>query len=104
LASSLSPLREMGFYHTPLEKGGFIFPPLEKGGEGGLQKANKDRGDMKLPMIYKISPDPSLLKRGTKLVSGIFIIPLLKAGAYFPPPKGRWGKIRVFRRDSPEPP
>ena len=29
-------------------------------------------------LIYKISPDPSLLKRGTKLVPDIFIIPLWK--------------------------
>jgi hypothetical protein len=39
---------------------------LEKGGEGGLEKANKDKRDMELLIIYKISPDPSLLKRGTK--------------------------------------
>jgi hypothetical protein len=27
-------------------KGGFIFPQLEKGGEGGLEKANKERRDV----------------------------------------------------------
>jgi hypothetical protein len=58
---------------------------LEKGGEGGLEKANKDRRDMELFIINKISPDPSLLKRGTRLVPDIFIIPLWKRGAYFPP-------------------
>jgi hypothetical protein len=68
---------------------------LEKGGEGGLEKANKDRRDMELLIIYKISPDPSLLKRGTKLVPDIFIIllwkrevlssPRWKRGAYSPP-------------------
>jgi len=50
---------------------------------------------MELLIIYKISPDPSLLKRGTKLVPDIFIIPLWKReilssprwkrGACFPP-------------------
>jgi len=35
----------------------FTIPPLKKGGEGGFEKANKD---------YKISPDPSLPKRGIK--------------------------------------
>jgi hypothetical protein len=49
----------------PFEKGCSIIPPLEKGGEGGLEKANKDRRDMELLVIYKIFPDPSLLKRGT---------------------------------------
>ena len=44
----------------------FIIPPLEKRGEGGLEKANKDRRDIDWLIIYKISPDPSLLKRGTK--------------------------------------
>ena len=38
-----------------------------------------------MPMIYKISPDPSLQKRGTQLVPDMFIIPLWKRGAYFPP-------------------
>jgi hypothetical protein len=67
---------------------------LEKGGEGGLEKANKERRDMELPIICKISPDPSLQKRGTRLVPDIFIIPLWKRevlssprwkrGAYFP--------------------
>jgi hypothetical protein len=70
---------------SPSGKGSFIIPPLEKGGEGGLQKANKDRRDIELlSIIYKISPPPSLLKRETKLVPDIFIIPLLKRGAYFP--------------------
>src|SRR4030042_3700550 len=32
-------------------------------------------------LIYKISPDPSLLKRGTKLVLDIFVIPLWKMGS-----------------------
>ena len=67
-----------GFYHPPFGKGGSIIPPLEKGGEGGLEKANKDRRDMELLIIYKISPYPSLLKRGTQLVPDIFIIPLWK--------------------------
>jgi len=62
-----------------------IIPPLEKGGEGGLEKTNKERRDRELPTIYKISPDPSLLKRGTQLVPDIFIIPLWKRGTYFPP-------------------
>jgi hypothetical protein len=44
LASSLSPFG----------KEDSIIPPLEKGGEGGFERA------------YKISPDPSLLKRGKK--------------------------------------
>ena len=89
------PLRKMGFYHHPLGKRGFIFPPLEKGGEGGFEKANKDRRDMELFIIYKISPYPSLLKRGAKLVPDIFIIPLWnrkvlssprwKRGFYHPP-------------------
>jgi hypothetical protein len=67
---------------------------LEKGGEGGLEEANKERRDMELPIIYKISPDPSLQKRGTRLVPDIFIIPFWKRevlssprwkrGAYFP--------------------
>jgi hypothetical protein len=48
------PLLKREFYHPPFGKGRFYRPPLEKGGEGGLEKA------------YKISPDPSLLKRGTK--------------------------------------
>jgi hypothetical protein len=39
---------------------------LEKGGEGGLEKADKERRDIELLIISKISPDPSLLKRGTK--------------------------------------
>ena len=44
--------------------------------------------------VVKISPDPSLLKRGTRLVPDIFIVPLWKRevlssprwkrGAYFP--------------------
>jgi hypothetical protein len=58
---------------------------LEKGGEGGLEKANKDRRDMELPIIYKISPDPSLLKRETQWVPDIFIKPLGKGGLIFPP-------------------
>jgi len=62
--------------------GVFIIPPLEKGGEGGFEKANKDRRDMELLIIYKISPDPSLLKRGTQLVSDIFI--------------GKWGRSYFF--------
>jgi hypothetical protein len=40
------------------------YPTLEKGGEGGFEKANKDRRDIELPILYEISPDPSLLKRG----------------------------------------
>ena len=42
------PLENGGFILSPLKDGGIIFPPLEKGGEGGLQKANKDRRDMEL--------------------------------------------------------
>ena len=63
----------------------FIIPPWKRGARGDLEKANKDRRDMELLIIYKISPDPSLLKRGTQLVPDIFIIPLWKRGAYFPP-------------------
>jgi len=51
------------------KRGVSIIPPLEKGGAGGLEKANKERRDMQLFIIYKISLDPSWLKRGTKLVS-----------------------------------
>jgi hypothetical protein len=36
---------------------------LEKGGVGGLIKANNKRRDIEWLIIYKISPDPSLLKR-----------------------------------------
>jgi hypothetical protein len=43
-----------------------------------LEKANKDIRDMELFIINKISPDPSLPKRGTRLVPDIFIIPLWK--------------------------
>jgi hypothetical protein len=42
----------------------FIIPPLEKGGEGGLEKANKERRDMELLIVYKISPDPLFAKEG----------------------------------------
>jgi hypothetical protein len=73
----------------------FIIPPLKKGGEGGLEKAIKDRRDIELPIIHKISPDPSLLKRGSRLGHDIFIIPLWRReilssprwrrSAYFPP-------------------
>jgi hypothetical protein len=58
---------------------------LEKGGEGGFEKANKERRDMELLIVYKISPDPSLLKRATELASDIFIIPLGKRRFYLPP-------------------
>jgi hypothetical protein len=61
-----------------------IIPHFGKGGEGGFEKANKERRDIELLVIYKISPDPSLLTRGTKLVPDIFILPLWKRGAYFP--------------------
>jgi hypothetical protein len=37
-----------------------------------LEKANKDSRDMELLLIYKISPDPSLLKRGTKMEEEYF--------------------------------
>jgi len=50
-------------------EGGSINPLLEKGDEGGLEKPNIERRDMELLTIYKISPDPSLPKRGKKLVS-----------------------------------
>jgi hypothetical protein len=63
-----------------------IFPPLEKGGEGGLQKANKDRRDMELLIICKISPYPSLLKRGAKLVPDTFIISLRNRASFIFPP------------------
>jgi hypothetical protein len=56
---------ERGIFHPPSENERFVFPPLEKGGEGGFKKANKDRRDVEL-INYKISPDPSLPKRGTK--------------------------------------
>jgi hypothetical protein len=76
---------------TPFGKEGSIIPPLEKGGEGGFEKAIKDRRDMELFIINKISPDPSLLKRGTQLVPDICIIPLWKREILSPPPleKGR---------------
>jgi hypothetical protein len=58
---------------SPFGKGRFYLPPLlGKGGEGGLEKANKDSRDMELLIIYKISPDPSLLKRGTKMEEEYF--------------------------------
>jgi len=38
-----------------------ISPTLEKGGEGGFYNKNKE-----LFIIRKISPNPSLLKRGLK--------------------------------------
>jgi hypothetical protein len=68
LASSFSPFGKMDS----------IIPPFGKGGEGGLEKANKERRDMELSIIYRISPDPSLLKRATQLTPDIFIIPLWK--------------------------
>jgi len=69
--------RALGIFIIPLWKREVLSsPPLEKGGEGGLEKANKDRRDMELLIIYEISPDPSLLKRGTQLVPDIFINPL----------------------------
>ena len=34
----------------------FIIPPLEKGGEGGLEKANKDRRDMELLIKSPLTP------------------------------------------------
>jgi hypothetical protein len=37
---------------------------LEKGGEGGFEKADRDIEDTELFILYEISPDPSLLKRG----------------------------------------
>jgi hypothetical protein len=37
-------------------------PPLAKGDEGGFS----DREDMEIFMIDKISPNPSLLKRGIR--------------------------------------
>jgi len=68
---------------------------LEKGGEGGLEKANKDRRDMELLIIYKISPDPSLLKRGINwcLTSSLspfgkgrfYLRPFGKGALIFPP-------------------
>jgi hypothetical protein len=64
LASSLSLFR----------KGSSIIPPWEKGGEGGFELVNKDRGDMELPIIYEIFPDPSLPKRGTKNKRAIFSV------------------------------
>jgi hypothetical protein len=38
-----------------------------------------------LRIIYKISPDPSLLKRGTQLGPDIFITPPGKGAPIFPP-------------------
>jgi hypothetical protein len=43
-----------------------IVPPLEKGGEGGFELVNKDRREVGLLIIWEISPDPSLPKRGIK--------------------------------------
>ena len=52
---------------------------------------NRERRDMELIIIYKISPDPSLLKRGTNdpslLKRGINDPSLLKRGA-----KQEWGR------------
>jgi hypothetical protein len=62
-----------------------LSPLWKRGARGDFKKGSKDRGDMKLPMIYKISPDPSLLKRGIQLAPDIFIVPLWKRGAYYPP-------------------
>ena len=39
-----------------------------------MEKANKEIRDMELLTFYKISPDPSLLKRGTKLVPDIYYL------------------------------
>jgi hypothetical protein len=50
----------------------FIIPPLEKGGEGGLEKKNNDRRDMELRIIYKISSNPSLPKRGNQWAPSTF--------------------------------
>jgi hypothetical protein len=55
-----------------------IIPPLEK--------PNKEKRDIEWLIIYKISPDPSLLKRGTQLVPDIFIIPLWKREVLSSPP------------------
>jgi len=40
---------------------------------------------MELLNIYKISPDPSLLKRATQMVPGIFIISIWKREFYHLP-------------------
>jgi hypothetical protein len=78
--------RALGIFILPLWKNGFYHPPLwKKGGEGGFEKANKERRDIELLVIYKISPDPSLLKRETQLVPDIFITPLGKGALIFPP-------------------
>jgi len=53
---------------------GIFIVPLWKRGAGGFEKTNTDRRDVELFTIYKISPDPSLPKRGTKgcLLSPLF--------------------------------
>jgi hypothetical protein len=45
-----------------------------------LEKANKDRGDTELFIINKISSDPSLLKRGIKLMADTELLVLLSHG------------------------
>jgi hypothetical protein len=62
-----------------------IIPPLEKGGEGGLQKANKDRRDMELLIIHKISPDPSLLEGELNWCRTSSLSPFGKGALIFPP-------------------
>jgi hypothetical protein len=56
-------------------------------------------------MIYKISPDPSLLKRGIKLVPDIFIIlPLEKGEFIFPPLEKRLLSSALWKRGAYFPP
>jgi hypothetical protein len=43
-------------------------PPLAKGDEGGFS----DREDMEIFMIDKISPNPSLLKRGIRVYFKVY--------------------------------
>jgi len=77
--SYLSSASCFHIYHPPFVKGGsggiletddflFIIPPLEKGVKGDFKKnaslRSDDRKETGLPTIHKISPDPSLLKRG----------------------------------------
>jgi hypothetical protein len=86
---------------SPFGNGRFCLPPLKKRGKGGLEMTNRERRDMELIIIYKISPDPSLLKRGINdpsllkrgtndpslLKRGINDPSLLKRGA-----KQEWGR------------
>jgi len=57
------------------------YPPLEKGGEGGFDKTKKAERIWSCLVVHKISPDPSLPKRGIQLAPDIsIIIPPLEKG------------------------